>query len=177
MFAFSQSNDAQISKDPQHLITIGYGDAFLASWLNVIPYNHVYGDFSVSYMYHPIKYVGVGLNFVSYLNKEDFYYYHDIYNSDGTISNITTKNSKMIYSFAIAPEVRGRYLNKPFCSLYSAGSIGYAYNGLDKEGHLYWQVTYLGFDVQFGKKNNIVIGMEVGTGMKGFINGHVGWRF
>jgi hypothetical protein len=48
---------------------------------------------------------------------------------------------------------------------------------LAKEAHLFWHITAFGFDVQLGKHNNFVIGMEFGVGMKGFINGHIGYRF
>ncbi|MDR2511616.1 MAG: hypothetical protein LBC89_04045 [Bacteroidales bacterium] len=175
--SFSQNAENQTVKEKHHYVYAGYGDAVLPTAFGLIHTDKMYGNFYLGYMYYPVKYIGAGLNFVSYFGKDYSYYYHSVYNIDGSISDESIRTPHNYYSFAIAPEIRGRYVNKKYCSLYSAGSIGFAYNATERESHFYWQLTFLGCDIQLGKNNNFVFGMELGAGMKGFISGHIGWRF
>ena len=136
---------------------------------------------SVSYLYRPVKWFWVGANVVNYFGNTLYYHWRE-YDTNGEFHDFT--KSKMKYAFAFAPEIRFSYVNKDNHILYSSFSGGWCWeNGYDKRFQSYplrrdyIQITYFGFTVNFGKNNNIFLGGELGSGLKGALNFHGGYRF
>ena len=143
------------------------GDAFL--------------NFSTTYSYRPLKWLWVGVYTINYFGERLYYDWRE-YDVNGNYKDFTASKTK--YCFAIAQEVRFSFLNKESIILYGAlsGGIGLE-GGYDKKyikyphTFSYFHVTYFGTSGNFGRNNNIFIGMELGIGMKGLLHVYGGYRF
>jgi len=136
---------------------------------------------SVSYLYRPVKWFWMGANVINYFGNRLYYNVRE-YNTAGEYRDFSL--SKIKYAFAFAPEVRFSYLNKKHWLLYSSFSAGWCwengYSNVLKQYPLqrkYLQITWFGFSTNFGENDNIFLGGELGSGMKGALNFHGGYRF
>ena len=166
-------------------VKVSVGDAVFASlWTNF--WNDgknsadLYANVSFSYFYRPVKWLWVGGNFVNYFGENIYYDWRE-YSTDGSFRDLS--KSKIKYCAVIAPEIKLSYLNKATI-LYSALSGGICFeNGFDREDDKYprtlpyYQLTLIGVNVNVGKEQNIFLGGEFGSGFKGFVNIHCGYRF
>jgi len=162
-----------------HEVKLSVGDVILKEEFN---YN-----VSAAYLYRPVNWFWAGANFINYFGNSIYYHWRE-YDTNGNFSDFST--SKMKYSFVIAPEIRLSYLNRERAILYSSFSVGVGWeNGFDYYDRRwnrevkypkkvpYFQITYLGFSINFGRNDNIFLGGELGAGLKGFFNFHGGYRF
>jgi len=140
-----------------------------------------YANFSVAYLYRPVKWFWVGGIFVNYFGDILNYKWRE-YRPDGSFRDFS--KDKIKYCAAIAPEIRFSYLNKKGIILYAAFSAGIALeDGYDSKNYQYpkilpyLQITFFGLNCNFGINKNIFLGGEVGFGVKGIVNIHGGYRF
>ena len=161
----------------QHEVKASFGDAVL-HWDMQETY---YVNFSVAYLYYPVKWFGIGGNVVNYFGKKIYYNIRE-YNNEGKFRDFTF--SKMKYGIAIAPEFRFSYLNRKNVILYSGFSAGLGWEfGYDNKENRYPKIrgyfhnTCFGFSCNLGQNKNVFLGGELGFGLKGFGNIHVGYRF
>jgi len=140
-----------------------------------------FANLSFAYLYRPVKWFWVGGNLVAYVGNKIEYNWREYY-PNGSFRDFS--KAKISLCGVIAPEIRFSYLNKKRIILYSAlsGGIGIQNgfnNKYDKYPKLvpYYQITYFGFSINFGENCNIFLGGEGGTGLKGFVNFHGGYRF
>ncbi len=136
---------------------------------------------SVSYLYRPLKWFWMGVNVVNYFGNTIFYHWRE-YDTNGEFNDFSLSKKK--YAFAFAPEIRFSYLNNPHCILYSSYSTGWhwenGYNTVSTQYPLqrrFFHITWFACSANFGKNNNIFLGGELGSGMKGAFNFHGGYRF
>jgi len=163
----------------RHEVRASFGEAISCMiWLQNEAY---YANFSVAYFYRSVKWFWVGGNFVNYFGEKLYYNWREYY-SDGSFKDFS--ESKIKYAAAIAPEIRFSFLNKRAIILYGALSAGIGWeNGYDNKQQKYprvfpyFHLTYFGLSANFGKKNNIFLGGEVGIGFKGIFSMHGGYRF
>jgi len=164
----------------KHEVKGSCSDALLASVL-INTNGFYFFNISAAYLYRPVKWFWVGGNLINYFGNMINYHWREYY-PNGNYSDFS--RSKLKYCIVIAPEIRFSYLNKKKIILYSAlsGGIGLE-NGYNKRFTKYpkpipyFHVTYFGFSINFGEQNHIFLGGEGGTGFKGFVNFHGGYRF
>jgi len=165
----------------RHEVKGSCSDAILAS-IFLEPHGwFYYANVSVAYLYRPVKWFWVGGNIVFYVGNRIDYNWREYY-PNGSFRDFS--KSKINFCVVIAPEIRFSYLNKKRAVLYSAlsGGVGLE-NGYDKRYVKYpnlvpyFHITYFGFSINFGKNYNIFLGGEGGSGFKGFVNFHGGYRF
>ena len=162
-----------------HEVKLSVGDALVYSaFLDELFYCNV----SIAYLYRPVKWFWIGGNFINYFGNRIHYNWRE-YDIDDNYRDF--KKSKMKYIVVLAPEIRFSYLNKERVILYSSFSMGvgwengYDYKITDKYPQKipYFQTTFFGFSVNFGKNDNIFLGGELGNAFKGLLNFHGGYRF
>ena len=176
-FLFAQKDTAFY----RHEVKASCSDAILASIIWNTDGGGYYVNFSVAYLYRPVKWFWVGGNIVNYVGNIIYYNWREYY-PNGSFRDFS--KSKIKYCAVFAPEIRFSYLNRRKIILYSAlsGGVGLE-NGYDSKYVKYprvvpyFHITYFGFSINFGAKNNIFLGGEGGTGFKGFVNFHGGYRF
>ena len=162
---------------PKHEVKISYGDALNANqeWET-----YYAGNLSVSYSYRCLKWLWFGINAVNYFGKIKNYYVRE-YDMKNNYSDYHYKTKDS--GFGLLPEVRFSYKNKDYVTFYSGIAIGYSLiknhpNGLSNlEGKTMVQVTYFGWSFYFDKNQNFFMGGELGTGVRGILNVHAGYRF
>ena len=145
----------------------------------VIP--NYYGGFTANYMYHVSKWLWVGAN-INWQFPSDIedYRWREYYIDDTFKDFEISKRDKF---FAIAPEFRFSHTNLKWATLYSALSAGYGIHTgikkspLDDFDYWYWNITLFGGNFHIGKKQNIIVGGELGLGFKGVYTIHAGYRF
>jgi len=165
----------------KHEVKASCSDAFLASLFWEPDGYFYYANISFAYLYRPVKWFWVGGNFVFYAGNKIEYKWREYY-PNGSFRDFS--KSKINLCAVIAPEIRFSYLNKKRAILYSAlsGGVGVE-NGYSKRNINYpklvpyFHITYIGFSINFGKNYNIFLGGEGGSGFKGFVNFHGGYRF
>lgn len=172
----------------KHEVRASVGDAFWAqvfwtsnTWSSSRQNASLYANISFSYFYRPVKWFWVGGNFIHYFGEKIYYNWRE-YSVDGNYRDFS--RSKPKYCVVIAPEIRFSFFNHKAVILYSALSGGVCFeNGYTTnrykypEIHCYYHLTYFGFSCNFGKKNNIFLGGELGIGFKGLGSIHGGYRF
>jgi len=164
----------------RHEVKASISDGILASVIPSIN-GFYYANLSVAYLYRPVKWFWVGGNLVNYFGNRLEYTWREYY-PNGSYRDFS--KSKIKYCLVFAPEIRFSYLNRKKVILYSAlsGGVGFE-NGFDSKYTkypqlvYYFHITYFGFSINFGENNNIFLGGEGGTGFKGFVNFHGGYRF
>ncbi len=169
-----------------HEVKLSVGDAILYDAI-LNGTDRFYCNVSVAYLYYPVKWLGVGVNFINYFGNSTHYRWRE-YDINGNFDDFS--KSKMKYCAVIAPEIRFSYLNNERAVLYSAisGGIGWenGYDNYDGEHSTeekypktipHFQITCFGFGVNLGENDNIFLGGEFGLGFKGFFNFHGGYRF
>jgi len=168
----------------RHEVKASCSDAFMASlfwdWVNDAD-GFFYVNVAVSYLYRPVKWFWVGGNLINYIGNRIDYHWR-VYDPNGNYRDYS--KSKLKYCGVIAPEIRFSYYNRKNAILYSSlsGGIGLV-NGYESKYHKYpkivpyFHITYFGFSCNFGENKNIFLGGELGSGFKGFINFHGGYRF
>jgi len=177
VFSLNAQKDTTFYK---HEVKVSCSDAMFAS-IFMTSTGYYYFNFSAAYLYRPVKWFWVGGNLVNYFGNMLYYHWREYYPT-GNYKDFT--KSKLKYCLAIAPEIRFSYLNKKRVILYSAlsGGIGFE-NGYNDRWEKYpkpvpyFHITYFGFSINFGENYNYFLGGEGGTGCKGFVNFHGGYRF
>jgi len=164
----------------RHEIRVSYGDALgTGIWFSR---GFVSYEISASYLFRPVQWFWIGGNLSYFGGGNNLYYRWREYDTHGNFQDFY--DSKRKFAFAFAPEVRLSYLNRPSIILYSALSIGFAWeNAFDASGqnqlifHDRLHVTLLGLSVNFGRNRNIFLGGEFGIGYRSVFSAHGGFRF
>ena len=163
----------------RHEIRASLGESMTTSYISMD--KGKYTNISVSYFYRPVNFIWAGLNFVNYLGENIHYYWRE-YDTEGNHKDFI--DSKMKYCAIIAPEIRLSCLNKEAIIIYGGLSIGIGIeNGFDDARQKYPDIfrishlTIFGISGNLGKKNNVIIGGELGYGFKGLCSIHCGYRF
>jgi len=143
------------------------------------------GGFTANYMYRVANWFWVGANVNWQLPSDIHSFLWREYDFDGTANDFITSTRNRFFTFA--PELRFSCHNSKRANVYFALSAGYGiYSAINKDfpagrsldaGYWFWNITWLGVNLNLGKKENFILGFEVGTGFRGAISIHGGYRF
>ena len=166
----------------RHEIRMSFGDAMgTMTWFRI---SNARDEISASYFFRPVHWLWIGGSFSNFSSTRDLIYHTwREYDTHGNYRDFS--KSARTSAFAFAPEIRWSYLNRPSGIIYSALSVGFAWENFhiiggenrtifhDRLVH----VTLFGFSMNLGRNRNIFLGGEMGIGYRSLYSAHVGFRF
>ena len=131
-----------------------------------------------SYFWLPIQKLALGVNFAYRFPQIQDYTVREYFFDNKFKDFEINKEKKMLI---LAPEIKFFYTFDDGGEFYSGLSFGYGWhNGFQtdkKVSHFMWNVSVVGFNFRLGKRQNIILGGEIGIGFKGILSIHGGYRF
>jgi hypothetical protein len=184
---FAQDVDVPVPQEetfkPYHQIEASYGYCLIADVLYFYDSPNVekrFGGIGVTYSYTPVKWLSIGFIIQKNLALDVSHSLHRYYYVNGCSEVIDSPVKKTLYSIAVSPQLRFRYFNSDWISLYSGFAFGVAYtpyaNVIGENIAPFIQLNLFGMEARLLKNHNLVVGLEFGFGFKSLVNAHVGWR-